>query len=133
MSIDHTAPPPGVRAFLAERHLATLTTLRPDGTAHVVPVGFTWDDRGPTVRVITSGGSVKAANLRNGGRAVVSQVDGGRWLTIEGEARVTTDPGDVAEAVRRYGERYRQPRVNPERVAIEITVDRMMGRAPDEG
>ena len=29
--------------FLAERHLATLTTLRRDGTPHVVPVGFTYD------------------------------------------------------------------------------------------
>lgn len=25
--------------FLAERHLATLTTFRADGSAHVVPVG----------------------------------------------------------------------------------------------
>lgn len=131
MTIDHTAPPPGVVAFLAERHLATLTTLRPDGTAHVVPVGFTWDDRGPTVRVITNAGSVKASNLADGGRAVVSQVDGGRWLTIEGPARVTADADDVAEAVRRYAVRYRQPRENPERVAIEIDVDRMMGRAPE--
>ncbi|WP_308249751.1 pyridoxamine 5'-phosphate oxidase family protein [Sphaerisporangium fuscum] len=30
-------------AFLAEPHLATLTTLRPDGTPHVVAVRFTWD------------------------------------------------------------------------------------------
>jgi hypothetical protein len=30
---------PEVLAFLAERHLATLTTLRPDGTPHVVAVG----------------------------------------------------------------------------------------------
>ena len=28
-----------VLAFLAERHLATLTTLRPNGSPHVVPVG----------------------------------------------------------------------------------------------
>ncbi|MEO2108984.1 MAG: pyridoxamine 5'-phosphate oxidase family protein, partial [Actinomycetota bacterium] len=54
MSIDHTAPPAGALAFLTERHLATLTTLRPDGTPHVVPVGFTWDPDGPTVRIITS-------------------------------------------------------------------------------
>ncbi|CAN5181174.1 hypothetical protein BH24ACT1_BH24ACT1_05600 [soil metagenome] len=29
--------------FLGESHLATLTTLRADGTPHVVPVGFTFD------------------------------------------------------------------------------------------
>ena len=132
MSIDHTAPPPGALAFLTERHLATLTTLRPDGTPHVVPVGFTWDPDGPTVRIITSATSVKAANIGGGGRASICQVDGGRWLTIGGRGRVTDDAADVAEAVRRYTERYRVPRDNPRRVAIEITVDRMMGRPPDD-
>ncbi|MEO2105126.1 MAG: PPOX class F420-dependent enzyme, partial [Actinomycetota bacterium] len=76
--------------------------------------------------------SVKATNIGGGGRASVCQVDGGRWLTIEGRGRVTDDATDVAEAVRRYTERYRVPRDNPRRVAIEITVDRMMGRPPDD-
>src|SRR3712207_4954064 len=31
------------RAFWTERHLCTLTTIRPDGTPHVVPVGVTLD------------------------------------------------------------------------------------------
>ncbi len=59
--------------------------------------------------------------------AVVSQVDGGRWSTLEGRAVVRTDPDAVAEAVRRYALRYRQPRVNPERVVIEITLERVLG------
>jgi hypothetical protein len=42
---------------------------------------------------------------------------------------VTRDPDDVAEAVRRYTQRYQEPRPNPERVAIEITVARVLGRA----
>jgi hypothetical protein len=37
-----TLPAPAVE-FVTVRHLATLTTLRPDGSPHVVPVGFTWD------------------------------------------------------------------------------------------
>ena len=57
------------------------------------------------------------------------QVDGGRWLTLEGTAVVTDDPDRVAEAVRRYAERYRQPGERTDRVAIEITVDRVLGRA----
>ena len=36
---------PAMLAFLAERHLATLTTLRADGSPHVVPVGFSYDPR----------------------------------------------------------------------------------------
>jgi hypothetical protein len=59
----------------------------------------------------------------------VCQIDGGRWLTIEGPASVTDDPDRVAEAVLRYAKRYRQPSDRPDRVAIEITPDRVMGRA----
>lgn len=118
---------------MSERHLATLTTLRPDGTPHVVPVGFTWDPQAGLVRIITFAPSRKVRNLDAGdgtpSRAVVCQVDGGRWLTLEGPATVTDEPDRVAEAVRRYAERYRRPGERPDRVAIEITVDRVMGRA----
>lgn len=115
--------------FLTERHLATLTTYRADGSAHVVPVGFTWDAVAGLARVITSGTSQKAANVRRDGRAVLCQVDGRRWLTLEGTARVAADPAAVAEAVERYARRYRQPRENPARVAIEISVTRALGSA----
>ena len=47
--------------FLAERHLATLTTLRADGSPHVVPVGFSFDVEPGLVRVITFAGSVEGA------------------------------------------------------------------------
>jgi len=115
--------------FLAERHLATLTTFRADGSAHVVPVGFSWDPDIRLARVITSGGSQKAANLRRDPRAVLCQLDGARWLTLEGTATVTGEPSAVAEAVRRYATRYRQPRENPARVALEITVTRTLAGA----
>lgn len=132
MSLDPAALPPGIEAFVAERHLATLTTLRPDGSPHVVPVGFTWDTTAGIVRIITFAGSLKARNVAShpGTRAVVCQVDGARWVSLEGAATLTDDPDDVAEAVRRYAARYRMPRERPDRVAIEITVDRALGNAP---
>ena len=130
MPYDPRALPDGVRAFLAERHLATLTTLRADGTPHVVAVGFTWDDDAQLARVITNGPSQKAENVRRGSpRAVVAQVEGRRWLSMEGVPTVSADPERVAEAVRRYAERYREPSVNPRRVVIEIAVDRVLGSA----
>ena len=43
MGLDPRDLPAEALTFLAERHLATLTTLRPDGSPHVVAVGFTWD------------------------------------------------------------------------------------------
>jgi PPOX class probable F420-dependent enzyme len=130
MAIDPRATPPEVEAFLTERHLATLTTLRPDGTPHVVAVGFTWDPGALLVRVITFAASRKARNVEHlpGGPGAVCQVDGGRWLTLEGSATVTDDPDRVAEAVARYAQRYRQPSERADRVVIEIAVERIMGR-----
>lgn len=116
--------------FLTERRLATLTTLRPDGSPHVVAVGFTWDNDAGVVRVITWETSKKARNLaeRPGTRAAVCQVDGGRWLTLEGPATVTTDPIRCRDAERRYAERYREPKQREDRAVIEIEVDRILGR-----
>jgi PPOX class probable F420-dependent enzyme len=129
VAIDPFDPGPELLAFLTERHLATLTTLRPDGTPHVVPVGFTYDAATRTARVITSGTSAKARHLRNGGgRVAVCQIEGRRWATLEGTAVVRDDAAAVADAVERYAVRYRQPRENPARVAIEISVDRILGK-----
>ncbi len=121
--------------FLTERQLATLTTLRADGSPHVVAVGFTYELETGTVRVITSDGSVKVRNAERPsatggpGRAAVCQVDGRRWLTLEGTVRVSRLPADIADAERRYGVRYRVPRENPRRVVLVITVDRVLGSA----
>lgn len=135
MSLDPASLPAPVRAFLVERHLATLTTLRPDGSPHVVAVGFTWDDETRLVRVITNAGSRKVVHVREGSpRAVVAQVDGRRWLSLEGVPTCSDDPERVAEAVRRYAERYRTPSVNPSRVVLEISIDRVLGTAgPSSG
>ena len=116
-------------AFLAERHLGTLSTTRRDGTLHVCAVGFTWDADAALVRVITHDRSQKVRNVEHTGRAAVAQVVGGRWLSLEGPARIARDPEAVAEAVTRYTARYQEPRPNAERVAIEITVERVLGRA----
>ena len=139
-----TPPPPvfgpGLVAFLTERHLATLTTLRADGSPHVVPVGVTFDAVTATARVITSGTSAKARHVRAGQtRVAVCQVDGRCWATLEGTAVVREDADTVADAVARYARRYQQPRVNPARVVLEISVDRVLGNAerwrarPDDG
>jgi PPOX class probable F420-dependent enzyme len=115
--------------FLTERHLGTLTTLRPDGSPHVVAIGFTFDRERSLVRVITFASATKAHNASHGGRAAVCQVDGGRWITLEGVARITSDAVDVASGVDRYAARYRQPKERTDRVVIEIAVDRVLGSA----
>ena len=113
--------------FWSERRLCTVTTLRPDGTPHVVPMGVVIDPVTDTAWAITSKTSRKARNLATGGPIAICCVDGRHWSTIEGTAVVTDDPPLVAEAERRYAERYKVPRENPSRVAIRITVTRVLG------
>ncbi len=127
--LDLSALSADVLAFLAERHVATLTTLRRNGSPHVVPVGFSYVPDQQLVRIITFASSMKARNASRGGRAAVTQIDGGRWLTLEGNVRLATDAHSVAAAVAGYAGRYRQPGERIDRVAIEIVVDRIMGRA----
>ncbi|WP_326786560.1 pyridoxamine 5'-phosphate oxidase family protein [Streptomyces sp. NBC_00151] len=131
--VDPRQPDAAYLSFWRERHLCTLTTLRPDGSPHVVPVGVTYDPEAGLARVITDKSSRKAVHVLaagpDGARVAVCQVDGRRWATLEGRARVSTDPARVAEAVRRHAERYeRMPSPNPSRVAIEIELTAAMGR-----
>nr|WP_284295118.1 TIGR03618 family F420-dependent PPOX class oxidoreductase [Luteimicrobium album] len=125
---------PEQRVFVTERHLATLTTLRDDGSPHVVPVAFTWDDDTGVVRITTNRHSVKARNAARRGdgtapRASVCQVEGGRWITLEGSVEVVPDFEEIVDAVARYARRYRPLEPNPDRVVLRIAVDRVMSSA----
>lgn len=135
MAMDPQHPTPAYLSFWRERHLCTLTTPRPDGTPHVVPVGVTYDPEAGVARVLANKSSAKVAHVLAaaggegpGARVAVCQVEGRRWATLEGHARVRTEEAEIAVAMRRYEERYgRVPRPNPDRVLIEITLTRAMG------
>lgn len=122
-----SALPPELEQFWTERHLCTLSTLDRHGAPHAVAVGAVLDPEQQCAWVITDGGSQKVANLRRDPRLAVSQVDGARWSTIVGTAEVLDDAESVARACERYASRYRQPRPNPTRVALRITVSRFLG------
>ncbi len=132
MALDPDQLDDDVMTFLRERHLATLTTLREDGSPHVVAVGFSYDAEAKVARVITWAASQKAVNAGRmqaaGQRAVVCQVDGGRWLALEGIVRLVTDPDDVKAGVDGYAERYQEPKEREDRAVVEIDVDRILGR-----
>jgi PPOX class probable F420-dependent enzyme len=132
MALDPHDLPEEALAFLRERHLATLTTMRPDLSPHVVAVGFSYDVEAQVARVITWASSQKARNAARmeaaGQRAAVCQVDGGRWLSLEGPVRLVSDPDGVNAGVEGYAARYRQPKERDDRVVIEISVERLLGR-----
>lgn len=84
--------------------------------------------RAGSARVIADSASVKVSlSRREDAQVALCQVDGRRWLTLSGTADVTENPERVADAVARYTQRYRKPRANPRRVAIELLVSRMSG------
>jgi len=117
--------------FVTERHLATLTLVTSSGEPHVSPVGFTWDPETELARVITWAGAKKVRHLADGPlKAVLCQVDGGRWLAFHGPATVTSDVHVNADAERRYAERYRPPGDRgADRRTIEVAVQKVIGRA----
>jgi PPOX class probable F420-dependent enzyme len=125
--------PSALLDFWTERHLCTFTTLRSDGRPHVTPVGVALDLELRCAWVITSGTSLKAVQAAGDPRVAACQVDGRRWSTLEGTAEVRSDPESVRRAEQQYAARYKTPRVNPERVALRIEVDRFVvssGLAP---
>lgn len=131
MAFDPKHLPDDVVAFLEERHVGTLTTIDGAGRLHMVAIAFTFEPADGLIRMITFANSAKVKNLRAAGdtaRAAVAQVDGRRWLSFEGPARVVDDPERVAKAVALHAVRYKQPGENPLRVAIELTPDRVLGR-----
>ena len=144
---------PEQHVFVTERHVATLTTLRPDGTPHVVPVAFTWDADSGVAWMTSEDGSAKVRNVEaaqgegpagaapagdgavaagavatgTGARGALCQVSGGRWLTLEGEVTVSRDPAVIADAERRYAVRYGPLDPDPRRVVLNLAVDRVLG------
>ena len=117
-----------LQQFWTERHLCTLTTLRADGSPHVVAVGATLDPAAGLARVISSSTSAHVRHIRAGQqRVAVCQVEGPRWTTVEGLAVVRDDPSSVSDAEKRYAARYRVPRPNPARVVIEVTITKILG------
>lgn len=122
--------PEALRTFWTERHLCTLVTVRPDGRPHAVPVGVALDAEERCAWVITSRTSFKARHLLAQGAAgadvAACQVDGARWSTLEGRARVLDDPASVRRAEDCYAQRYRVPRPNPARVALRVEVTRFL-------
>lgn len=125
--VDWSALPPTLTDFWTERHLCTLSTLDRQGAPHAVAVGATVDVEQQCAWIITSGASQKVANLRRDPRLSVTQVDRARWSSIAGTAEVCEDDDSIARACAMYATRYREPRPNPERVAVRIHVERFLG------
>jgi hypothetical protein len=68
-------------------------------------------------------------NILRDPRLTITQVDRARWASLVGTGEVLEDEASIARACERYAARYRTPTPNPERVAVRVTVARVLGSA----
>lgn len=130
-------------ALLARSTLGVLATIKADGRPQLSPVQPSYDPDSGVIRVSTSEGTAKVANLRRDPRASleVTSQDGWQWATAEGTVVVTgpgTDPrGAEVDALVEYyrvaaGEHpdwdeYRSVMVAERRVLLTLTVEKVYG------
>jgi PPOX class probable F420-dependent enzyme len=96
------------RAFLSEgTRTGKLSTVRGDGRPHVVPIWFVLD--GDDLVFTTPGRSVKANAMRRDPRVAIC-VDDERppfaFVTVEGVADLSEDPGELLRFATEIGGRY---------------------------
>lgn len=134
-------------ALLADSRLGVLATIKADGRPQLTPVTPAYDRDAGVIRVSTSAGTAKVANLRRDPRAAleVTSANGWEWATAEGTATIVgpgDDPhGPEVEALVDYyrkaaGEHpdwdeYRAAMVSDRRVLVTIAVERVYGAKVD--
>ena len=70
-----------------------VTTIRPDGRPHVMPVGIVWDDG--KFYLVSGAGTQKSKNLAHDPHCVVSVSAPGTDVVAEGEARIIRDEDEL--------------------------------------
>jgi PPOX class probable F420-dependent enzyme len=108
-----------------------LSTTRPDGRPHSVPVWFTWD--GERLHFATGDPSQKARNLRHQPWVVLDSGDGDNALIVEGTAELVSDKGELSTVDRARGEKYVEPRTGardtilvPDTLVYRVRIEHVM-------
>lgn len=131
--------------LLAANDRGVLATLKRDGRPQLSTVNHAVSREGRLLRVSTTAGLAKVANLRRDPRASyhVSSADGWRYAVVEGRAELSpvarrADDDTVEELVSLYrdiaGEHpdwteYRATMVHDGRLVLRLHLDRLYGRA----
>jgi PPOX class probable F420-dependent enzyme len=95
MMLDLSEPrQAGIAARLQQEEFAYLTTIRPDGSPHTVPVCFLWDDA--TILVFSPPDTVKTRNVHQNPQVSLALDNFGQNNTpvvVEGVATLVDEPG----------------------------------------
>ncbi|MCH7652089.1 MAG: PPOX class F420-dependent oxidoreductase [Chloroflexi bacterium] len=100
--------PEQIEDYLSKPHIADLATVRPDGSPHVAPVWFLYEDG--VVKVLAETSSVKVKNLKSEPRVSVSIATDQQpyeYVIVNGVAEVSG--GDISDILRRISVHYQGP------------------------
>ena len=84
-----------------------ISTTRPDGRPHCVPLWFVWD--GKSVYFITGRDTQKARNLAHQPWTIVHAGDGDDAIILEGVAEIVRDQEELERVDAAYMEKYVDP------------------------
>lgn len=90
--------------FWCEPRIATLATVRADGTPHLTPVKAMRD--GDDLLVLTRRRTVKARNVAARPSVSLAEHTRSSWATVEGRAEVSTEPDVLVRARDAYERRF---------------------------
>jgi PPOX class probable F420-dependent enzyme len=113
------------RAFLENAFVATVTTLRDDGSPHSTIVWVDVDDDGPSFN--TAVGRAKERYLRKDPRLAVMVVDPEdtyRWLVLDGRAELTKEGADAQldRLAKKYLGKDEYPWRDPEQTRVKVRI-----------
>jgi PPOX class probable F420-dependent enzyme len=100
-------PWPTVDLTLRAGRTIWLSTTRPDGRPHAVPVWYVW--AGHDLSFITRHDMQKARNLAHQPWVVAHAGSGDEVLILEGPATIVRDPAEVRRIDALYGAKYVDP------------------------
>jgi PPOX class probable F420-dependent enzyme len=113
------------REFLQQPFVATVTTLREDGSPQSTVVWLDVDDGG--VSFNTALGRAKPKHLEHDPRAsvlVVDPKDPYKWVSVDGRAEITTEGADeqIDKLAKKYLGKDEYPWRNPEETRVKVRI-----------
>jgi len=96
-----------VDAYLRSFRSIWVSSTRPDGRPHAVPVWYLWD--GKSIYFVTKRVSQKGRNLAGQPWTVVHAGDGDDAIILEGPVQVVEDPAEMQRVNAGYMEKYVDP------------------------
>jgi PPOX class probable F420-dependent enzyme len=126
-----TALTPEQGELFKEKNLATIATIRRDGSPQLTPVWIDWD--GKDVLFNTAEGRVKPRNIRRNpivGVQVVDKDDPYRWVSVTGPAEIIEAGADehIHELSRRYRGQDYDLDPNQKRLIVRVKPERVTAR-----